>query len=333
MIAVEQPGGEAHIGSEDGRTSPEAEADFATAVAGIGKLVPQAPEGLLAPRLRMPLFVIFLLLAIGTHAGGIASYLLLKSHDGDGGQIVGALGSIVIEAEIIDGQDVPGNGGHTDAAVPGSLEPLAPVAVEQEASQPQTMLVEPPAAAEEAIPEILMTPSPSEAQIAAAMPPPPFRVDTSVPPLQAAPPDAQAAPAPDTEPEKSVTQSQPAPAHEASRASTGGDGGMAKAVKQTDERGGRAGANRGEIRSYHARLGARIRSNKPSGRGSRGFVEIAFALEIDGRLAFAAVKRSSGNAMLEARALDAVRKSAPFPKPPAVMTGRQLQFSVPFTFE
>lgn len=304
------------------------------AVAGIGGLVPQPPHDLLAPPLRVPMFAAFFALAVLSHGVGLTAHMLFHGVDGEAGRLAGAEGVNVIEIEIIDGQDAPEKGGHSAAAVPGSTSALAPTTVEQEQMQLSHAENAPPPIPTEAMPpEALTTASSSDTQIAASLPPPPFQIDTSAPPPTEPaehpvdnPADAE------TKPE-SPADVPPSPAREASQASSGGDDGMAQAVEPKQGRGGRAGATPGEIRAYQARLGARIRANKPSGRGSRGYVEIAFAIEADGRLASAAVKRSSGNTMLEERALNAVRKSAPFPKPPPLMTGRQLQFSVPFTFE
>jgi periplasmic protein TonB len=319
---------------DTGDMTPAETARLAEAVAGVGKVVPFAPQDLLAPRLRTPLFAGFMVLALGAHAAGLGGHLLLGGREGDGGQLVQGLGTIVIEAEIVDGQDAPEKGGVTEAAMPGNTDPLAMAAIDQAASQPQplTNSVPPPSPIS---PEVLATPTPAEVQVAAVVPPPPFQLDTSTPPMTE---PAGRAVEPIAEPVQKLPDPEqanvePAVAQDASQASTAGDGGMAQTTIEKPGVGGMAGATPGEIRSYQARLGARIRSNRPSSRGKAGFVEVAFAIESDGRLRFVEVKRSSGNAFLEDRALAAIRKSAPFPKPPPLMSGKQLEFSVPFKFE
>ena len=317
--------------------SPAEVSRLAEAVAGLAKVVPAAPEGLLAPRLRTPLFAGFVILALGAHAAGFGAHLILGGHEGDSGRLGTALGTIVIEAEIIDGQDAADLGGVTDAAMPGNPDPLAMAAIEQAASQPQTRTdsPQPPPPVGALRPEVLAASAPDEVQAAAVLPPPPFQIDTSAPPKMEPAERIVERPvdpvqkAPDPEP----TKTDPAITQDASRASATGDGGRAQSTVERPGIGGRAGATPGEVKSYHARLGARLRANRPSSRGKAGFVEIAFAIEPDGRLRFAEVKRSSGSTFLEDRALAAVRKSSPFPKPPPMMIGKQLEFSVPFTFE
>jgi periplasmic protein TonB len=319
--------------------SPAEAARLAEAVAGIAKIVPFAPKDMLAPRLRTPLFAGFVVLALGAHTAGVATHLLMRASEGDGGRLTNALGTVVIEAEIVDGQDAAEKGGLTETAMPGNTDPLAIAAVDQDASQPQSSAASaqptPPVPVASTNPETLATEKPDEMQVA-ALPPAPEPAKTPekpvTAPIEVAVTDQPAEPTANR-PDPLPANTDPVPAQDASQASASGDGGTAQSAIEKPGIGGRAGATPGEIKTYQARLGARLRANKPSGRGSRGFVEIAFAIEADGRLRFAEVKRSSGNAFLEDRALSAVRKASPFPKPPAQMSGKQLEFSVPFTFE
>jgi periplasmic protein TonB len=320
---------------DTGEISPAEEARLAEAVASVGKVVPFAPQEFLAPRLRTPLFAGFMVLALGTHAAGLGGHFLLGGREGDAGRLNNGLGMIVIEAEIIDGQEAAEKGGATDAAMPGNTDPLAMAALDLAASRPQTMAESAPPPVRMLDPDVLATDASAEMQVAAVVPPPPFQLDTSTPPMAES---AERVVEPVTEPVQKLpdpeqAKVEPAVAQEASLASTAGDGGMAQTTVEMPGVGGKAGATPGEIRTYQARLGARIRSNKPSSRGKAGFVEVAFAIEADGRLRFVEVKRSSGNAFLEDRALAAIRKSSPFPKPPPLMSGKQLEFSVPFKFE
>jgi len=97
--------------------------------------------------------------------------------------------------------------------------------------------------------------------------------------------------------------------------------------------GQRASASTGSILSYAAHVRARVATNKPSGGGLRGTATVHFGLTTSGGLAFAAVSRTSGVAMLDQLAVSAVRQSAPFPPPPAGATTAQLRFSIPFYFQ
>lgn len=325
------------------------------AVAGIGDIVPAAPLDLLAPRLRTPLFALFVALALGTHAAGLGAHVLLRWSEGDDGRNTKAIGSHVIEVDIIDGTDADANGGRADEAVPGDAAPAAPVAMEQAASAPslaapdeapppsatQTVEADTPSPPSPPRETELSTPSPAETTVATAPPEPPPIDDqvspetpeprTLEPPAAASPPAAPVVTEPDRAPAPSPAVAQPESA--ASQASVGGEDGSAQSAKPNEAPAGRAAATPGEIKTYHSRLGARLRAYKPSGFGRKGHVVVAFAVDADGGLLFAEIKKSTGNAYLESKALTAVRKAAPFPKPPVRMTGKQLEFSVPFTFE
>lgn len=91
-------------------------------------------------------------------------------------------------------------------------------------------------------------------------------------------------------------------------------------------------ASPGKIRAYAGLVNARIARRRPSGRGRRGTVSVSFAIGSGGALRFARIVRSSGNKSLDAAALNAVRRAAPFPKPPVGMTPQQLSFVMPFRF-
>jgi len=95
---------------------------------------------------------------------------------------------------------------------------------------------------------------------------------------------------------------------------------------------GRSSASRGQINAYASRVRARILSRRPSARGQRGRVVISFRLSTSGGLRSARISRSSGNRALDRAALAAVRRAAPFPRPPNGARSGQLSFSIPFTF-
>ena len=95
---------------------------------------------------------------------------------------------------------------------------------------------------------------------------------------------------------------------------------------------GRVSASQGSIRNYGSAIRARIARNKPAGRNGRGSVVVAFALSSSGALISARVISSSGNASLDQSALAAVRRSSPFPAPPAGSSSGELRFTMPFHF-
>ncbi|MCB1510250.1 MAG: TonB family protein [Hyphomicrobiaceae bacterium] len=97
-------------------------------------------------------------------------------------------------------------------------------------------------------------------------------------------------------------------------------------------RGGARAASAGSVRSYGMVVRARILANRPGGTGGHGRAVISFGLSSSGGLRYASVTRSSGNRRLDALALRAVRRSAPFPRPPRGATTGQLRFSIAFSF-
>lgn len=95
---------------------------------------------------------------------------------------------------------------------------------------------------------------------------------------------------------------------------------------------GRTAASAGAVRRYAQRVRSRILANRPS-RSGAGRVLIAFGVTARGRLRYVRVARRSGNAVLDRAALAAVRRSAPFPRPPRGATPRQLSFTIAFRFK
>jgi TonB family protein len=113
--------------------------------------------------------------------------------------------------------------------------------------------------------------------------------------------------------------------------STAGSNRQGQAGTALGGRGGRARASTGSINRYGARVRARILANRPSTRGA-GRTVISFGLSTNGGLKYARVARSSGSPRLDRAALIAVRRSSPFPRPPAGATARQRLFSISFSF-
>jgi TonB family protein len=96
---------------------------------------------------------------------------------------------------------------------------------------------------------------------------------------------------------------------------------------------GRVSASRGSMLSYDATVRTRIARNKPRGSGGtgRGTV-VTFKVSPSGSLAFLRILQSSGNAAQDQSALSAVRRSSPFPVPPAGATAKQLTYTLRFTY-
>ena len=104
------------------------------------------------------------------------------------------------------------------------------------------------------------------------------------------------------------------------------------AGKRQGSKKGRARASSGAILSYAARVRARIAGNRPGAVGT-GRVVVSFGLSSSGGLRYARIARSSGVASIDRAALSAVRRSSPFPRPPAGASSTQLRFSIPFHFQ
>jgi protein TonB len=96
---------------------------------------------------------------------------------------------------------------------------------------------------------------------------------------------------------------------------------------------GRASASAGDIAGYAARVRARVAGNRPSTRGGRGTTVVSFGVSKSGGLTYVRLGRSSGVSALDQAAVAAVRRSAPFPTPPAGTPAGRLAFSVPFYFK
>ena len=86
------------------------------------------------------------------------------------------------------------------------------------------------------------------------------------------------------------------------------------------------------LRSYAAQLWAAIAAHKRAGLHRRGIVRLRFAVDRSGRLAALAIAGSSGDAMLDAAAVMAVRAAAPFAPPPPDLTAADLSFTLAFEF-
>lgn len=96
--------------------------------------------------------------------------------------------------------------------------------------------------------------------------------------------------------------------------------------------GGKRTASPGTIRKYGLRVQKKIDSRKPKFIG-QGRVVLLFGISRSGGLRYVRISQSSGNARIDRAALRAVRRSSPFPRPPADANMSQLRFIIPFTFQ
>jgi len=115
------------------------------------------------------------------------------------------------------------------------------------------------------------------------------------------------------------------------RARTGSSAG-ASGSRGAKASAGRVSASQGDLRHYRGTLNAWIARNKPPG-GKRGNVVVLLAVSPSGGLISASIRSSSGDKALDQMALAAMRRSAPFPKPPAGSTASQLRFTFQYSFK
>ena len=109
-------------------------------------------------------------------------------------------------------------------------------------------------------------------------------------------------------------------------------GATSRANTGTAAASGRVSASRGSMLSYAARVRAKVAREKPLVRGSRGTARVSFSVTGSGGLGYARVSRSSGSTQLDQAAVKAVRRAAPFGRPPAGVSATALRFSIPFYF-
>ncbi|MCK5750859.1 MAG: TonB family protein, partial [Oricola sp.] len=103
---------------------------------------------------------------------------------------------------------------------------------------------------------------------------------------------------------------------ETSKAKTGGGQSGGKASKA-----GNASAS-----NYPGKVYAKIRRTRQKRAGGRGVAQIRFSISASGGLASIRLASSSGSGAVDSAAIDHIRRSAPFPPPPA---GAQRQFVIP----
>lgn len=142
-----------------------------------------------------------------------------------------------------------------------------------------------------------------------------------------------------------VSSKEPAAKTETSKVKSAKAAGKAGSGKADSRKGAADGAEKGQATSKSAGKSAGktgnatasnypglvqrkiARTRKKSGSG-KGNVVISFSITTSGGLGSVSVARSSGTSSVDAAALDHVRRSAPFPAPPA---GAQTRFQIPVT--
>lgn len=167
--------------------------------------------------------------------------------------------------------------------------------------------------------------------------------DPKTPPVTKPPQIRERPPKPTktVEPKRTTTVKEPAPPKREARRkpklrrSGGRAGGKSQGAAGHRRSGnnGRRTASAGAMRSYGALVRARVLANRPGGGAERGRAVISFGIAASGSLRYARVARSSGNAFLDRSSLSAVRRAAPFPRPPRGASSTQLRFSISFTFQ
>jgi protein TonB len=67
-------------------------------------------------------------------------------------------------------------------------------------------------------------------------------------------------------------------------------------------------------------------------RGVQGVVSLAVTIDRQGKVVSSKIVKSSGSAVLDAEALDLIKRAAPLPPPPADIADSDLSFVVPIRF-
>jgi protein TonB len=80
-----------------------------------------------------------------------------------------------------------------------------------------------------------------------------------------------------------------------------------------------------------ARL-SRLQCYPPLARGVQGVVSLPFSIDRHGSVVTSRIVKSSGSALLDAGALDLIKRAAPLPPPPAEIADSELSFVVPIRF-
>ncbi|MCJ2185994.1 energy transducer TonB family protein [Novosphingobium beihaiensis] len=185
-----------------------------------------------------------------------------------------------------------------DAPAPGARSALVTISI---TPAPRKTAPPPPVSEPEARQAAIPAPPMPEPRPAPVLPEAPGLAPVSTPPQTAQPPEAEPVPS-----------SPPPPV-------------LLSAPRQNDPPSSR-------IAAYRQQVWQRILAARPRGARGAGTVTVRFRIGRSGALVSADVSISSGQFMLDRMALQAVRKAAPFPAPPAGMDDAALTFTVPVAF-
>jgi len=83
--------------------------------------------------------------------------------------------------------------------------------------------------------------------------------------------------------------------------------------------------------SLVARL-TKVQHYPAQAHGVQGVVNLAFTIDRQGKVVSSKIAKSSGSAVLDAEALDLIKRAAPLPPPPADIPDSDLSFVVPIRF-
>lgn len=206
--------------------------------------------------------------------------------------------------------------------------PQSPVRVESAPNAPMKL-------ATMQAPEAEAPPQPEAQALVPPPPPEPTDLETTpapIPPRARPEPRIEAAPEPETRPDRTQRK---ASAGSASQKAAG-SGGASQAGSS-----GRASAKTlapGQEASLTATWGARIRTKVerrkryPSGTRASGTVTLKISVDRTGQLRDVSVRQSSGNVRLDGAAVSAVRNAGRFPAAPKELTRPVFNFTLPIRF-
>lgn len=228
------------------------------------------------------------------------------------------------------------------AALPGTAAPATPTAqpVTEPARSEPTRTEAAPAETSRSEPAPIepVTPQVPMAQAAPSTPPEPIAPapEVTVQQADAATPRPQRRPEPRQEPRQQPTQQPRAQASAASAPQAAGnaehdarrgsaEGSASASAAASGDSGAAAQAGNAAVSNYPGEVMNRIRRTRQQRVSGRGVAIVSFTIANNGGLAAASVQRSSGSAAIDRAALEHIRRSAPFPAPPAG-AGRSYSF-------
>jgi periplasmic protein TonB len=162
---------------------------------------------------------------------------------------------------------------------------------------------------------------------------PPVTADLSLPPEKTEPealpapttrpkarPDAKRHPTPEPETKKDTKRTEPGPTEPARAEQPAASASAPSAAAKAMTKGGDVSPA-----AYARAVMRKVRATKRKSGAGKGTVVVGFTIAADGGLASVQVLQGSGDAALDASAVDHIRRSAPFP-PPGANAGRGYAF-------